>query len=46
MTTGGALVAMIGLTVALLGWTAALYEHRKILAYKAGRNAPADLPAE
>lgn len=45
MTTGGALVAIMALMVALLGWLAALYEKRRITAYKAKRDA-AKLPAE
>ena len=47
MTTGGALVAVIALTAALLAWSAAMYEHRKVQAYKARRDAAAvKLPAE
>lgn len=39
MSTGGLLVGLIGLTVALLGWLVALYEHRKVQVYKAKRDA-------
>ncbi|WP_375428639.1 hypothetical protein [uncultured Sphingomonas sp.] len=45
MTTGGALGTVIAFTVALLAWLLALYEHRKVQAYKVRRDA-ARLPAE
>jgi uncharacterized membrane protein YgaE (UPF0421/DUF939 family) len=45
MSTGGLLVMIIGLVVALLGWLVALYEKRRVEAHKARlREAAATRP--